>query len=172
MISNEYKSLRQTFSIKIMTVFPPLLAAFKNVRLLWYVLKNLLMTVCKRRRFQIKHDMQVLLLLIKVSVLCLATNGTLGDFSYHFYYVLSLSYIFSTFCNNFWNNHKKITAFEKDLWWLVMITFRSFNALHVMHANTYLHTLCTKNINTFYTSKDSYILFFWKFMNNSVMLAC
>ena len=75
-----------------MTVFPPLLAAFKNVRLLWYVLKNLLMTVCKRRRFQIKRDMQVLLLLIKVSVLCLAANGTLGDFSYHFNSVLSLSY--------------------------------------------------------------------------------
>ena len=92
MISNEFKSPRQNFSIKIMTVFSPVLAAFKNVRLLWYVLKNLLMTVCKRRRFQIKRDMQVFLLLIKVSVLCLATNGALGDFSYHFYSVLSLSY--------------------------------------------------------------------------------
>ena len=40
-----------------------------------------------------------------------------------------------------------------------------------MHANTYLHTLCTKNIDTFYPSKDS-CMFFVKFMNNSIMLAC
>ena len=70
-----------------------------------------------------------------------------------------LCHIFSTFGNNFWNNHKNVTVFEKDSWRLFKITFRSFNALHVMHANTYLHTLCTKNINTFYTSKDSYIFF-------------
>ena len=91
----------------------------------------------------------------------------------HIIFILCyLCHIFSTFCNNFWNNHKNITVFEKDSWRLFKITFWSFNALHVMHANTYLHTLCTKNINTLYTSKDSYIFFFWKFMNNSVMLAC
>ena len=128
-------------------------------------------------------DMQILLA-IKVSVLCLATNGTLGDFAYHLFCVIFVilnmtkitqnriifQYVFVVTFEKF-NNHKNITVFEKDSLRLLKIIFRSFNALHVMHANTYLHTLCTKNIDTFYPSKDS-CMFFVKFMNNSVMLAC
>ena len=128
--------------------------------------------MCKRKRFHsIMCDMQILLA-IEVSVLCLATNGTLGDFAYHLFCVIFV--IFSVcFVVTFekFNNHKNITVFEKDSLRLLKIIFRSFNALHVMHANTYLHTLCTKNIDTFYPSKDS-CMFFVKFMNNSVMLAC
>ena len=49
------------------------------------------------------------------------------------------------------SNLKNIKVLEKDFQWLYL---RSFNPSHVSHANTYLHTLCSKNKNTFYTSKD------------------
>ena len=93
--------------------------------------------MCKRNRFHIiMCDMQILLA-IEVSVLCLATNGTLGDFAYHLFCVIFV--IFSVcFVVTFekFNNHKNITVFEKDSLRLLKIIFRSFNALHVMHANT------------------------------------
>ena len=49
------------------------------------------------------------------------------------------------------SDRKNIKVLEKDFQRLYL---RSFNPSHVTHANTYLHTLCSKNKNTFYTSKD------------------
>ena len=81
------------------------------------------------------------------SVFCLATNGTLGDFSDHLFCYLFLRFavIFEIILS------KNIKVLEKDFQRLYL---RSFNPSHVTRTNTYLHTLCSKNKNTFYTSKD------------------
>ena len=49
------------------------------------------------------------------------------------------------------SDRKNIKVLEKDFQRLYL---RSFKPSHVTHANTYLHTLCSKNKNTFYPSKD------------------
>ena len=129
--------------------------AFKNVRLRLYVFSlGKTFDVCKSKKFQITRDAWLLASICNSrssSVFCLATNGTLGHFSDHLFCVIFffLLYVLQQFLKL--SDRKNIKVLEKDFQRLYL---RSFNPPHVTHANTYLHTLCSKNKNTFYTSKD------------------
>ena len=50
-----------------------------------------------------------------------------------------------------------MTVFEKDsqqLFQIILQYFNLFRPSHAMNVNTYLRTLCNKNKNIFYSSKD------------------
>ena len=84
-------------------------------------------------------------------------DNTVGDFLYYLFIILCFSIFCCTFCGNFWKAHKNITVFEKDsqqLFQIILQYFNLFRPSHAMNVNTYLRTLCNKNKNIFYSSKD------------------
>ena len=61
---------------------------------------------------------------------------------------------------NFCKACKNITIFEKDSWRLfqiIQLYLNLFTPSQVTNVNTYLHMLCTKNKNIFYSSKIDFI---------------
>ena len=138
-------------------------------RSLLYVLKVAMRA--KSKRIQTTHNICKFYLHLykdqqesKFSVSYLAMDGTVGDFlcTSFIQRYLCLSIFCCTFTSrgNFWKACKTITIFEKDSWRLfqiIQLYLNLFTPSQVTNVNTYLHMLCTKNKNTFYTSKTDFI---------------
>ena len=86
---------------------------------------------------------------VAFSVLLRTVHSEISQIIYSVLSFFFLPYVLQQFLKL--SDRKNIKVLEKDFQRLYL---RSFNPSHVTHANTYLHTLCSKNKNTFYTSKD------------------
>ena len=86
---------------------------------------------------------------VAFSVLLRTVHSEISQIIYSVLSFFFLPYLLQQFLKL--SDRKNIKVLEKDFQRLYL---RSFNPSHVTHANTYLHTLCSKNKNTLYTSKD------------------
>ena len=137
-------------SVLLLWLFP---LAFQNVRLLLYVFS---LDVCKSKRFQITSDTHRFAK-IKAIVFCLAINGTLRDFSDHLFCVIFVFFVLH-FVVTFWNYPIAKTLqlkLEKDSRQLYFDLSSTRRAWWTQKMYMYLHTLCSKDKHTFYTSKDN-----------------
>ena len=86
---------------------------------------------------------------VAFSVLLQTVHSEISQIIYSVLSFFFLLYVLQQFLKL--SDRKNIKVLEKDFQRLYL---RSFNPSHVTHANTYLHTLCSRNKNTHYTSKD------------------